>query len=98
MWNRKEKETLHAQQMELMAISHEEHITQASVYLDEVDDHSRAASVSQPEVRGASKTFSQFLRSIKRRATRRHGVEEKVPEQDHKSSTLPASIAVTSRV
>ena len=98
MWNRREKEKLHVQQMELMTISHEEHITQTSVYLDEVDVDSKPASVDQPEARGASKTFSQFLRSTKRRATRRHGVEEKVPEQDHKSSTLPASVAVTPRV
>ena len=96
-WNRREKEKLHAQQIELKTISNEEHITHTSISLDDDDIGPRAPTVSFPQVRGPSHTFSQFLRSVKRRATRRHDAEEVTPEQP-KSRTLPADITASSKL
>ena len=96
-WNRREKQKLHAQQIELKTISHEEHITHTSICLDDDDIGPRSPTASIPQVRGPSNTFSQFLRSIKRRATRRHDAEEVTPEQP-KSRTLPANMTASSKL
>ena len=95
-WSRREKEKLQAQQAELKKISNEEHITHTSLNLDENDIGPRAPSVHYPQERGPAKTFSEFIRTIKRRATRRHDTEEETPQQQ-KSSTLPAGVIVSSQ-